>query len=133
MSANINQQNGLQGVKYSVGYLYYNTTNTTSYTGKIALHNVYCTEYRVYIGGGVNAYLLGVTASTDKRKIPFMHPAIIWCSARISGHDVRVGNELGIFERIAQIFSTSTVNRLSELFNASRQCKIKRTGTTGKK
>ena len=78
-------------------------------TGKIALHNVYCTEYRVYIGGGVNAYLLGVTASTDKRKIPFMHPAIIWYSARISGHDVRVGNELGIFERIAQISSTSTV------------------------
>ena len=28
--------------------------------------------------------------------------------ARISGHDVRVGNELGIFERIARISSTST-------------------------
>ena len=70
---------------------------------------MYCTEYRVYIGGGVNAYLLGVTASMDKRKIPFMHPAIIWYSAQISGHDVRVGNELGIFEKIAQISSTSTV------------------------
>ena len=63
----------------------------------------------MYIGGGVNTYLLEGTARTDKRKILFMHPAIIWCSARISGHDVRVGNELGTFERIAQISSTSTV------------------------